>query len=245
MPSRRHQIDLPHRIHQKPGLGKLLPFATEKKQVSPWKSMGKNENLHRGHRGLKRGRVTNFCRRFFFPNPCEFTISICTKDGSKAFCSRTHRPLLHEHSFLWLFDSQLATRVFSACCQCPEVWQPATHALYVIKSSDTQVSTAIHRPNLEPATTRPYTKSDKNNQKYRIHGRKPKSYLVLPSFHSQISYLHIIHDLQSLFVHSSFCHSTDNAAKADAVGLLLFALVFAGQNGSSFTSTWGIMTVSK
>ena len=168
MPNRRHQIDLPHRIHQKPGLGKSLPSNRQKQQVS-WKSMEKARIYIGVIGGWKGGGLTTSVE-FFFPNPCEFTISICAKDGSKAFCSRTHEPLLHEHSFLWLFDSQLATRVFSACCQCPEVWQPATHALYVIKSSDTQVSTAIPRPNLEPATTRPYTKSDKNNQKYRIHG---------------------------------------------------------------------------
>ena len=126
--------------------------------------------------------------------------------------------------FSGLFDSQLAIpRVCSACCQCPEVWQPATHALYVIKSSDTQVSTAIHSQTLNQQQRDPTPKVTKIPNTWPVI---PKSYLVLPSFHLQISDLHIIHDLQSLFVHSSFCHSTDNAAKADAVGLLLFALVF-------------------
>lgn len=32
------------------------------------KKHGKSKNLHRGHRGLKRGRVNNFCR-VFFPKP--------------------------------------------------------------------------------------------------------------------------------------------------------------------------------
>lgn len=86
----------------------------------------------------------------------------------------------------------------------------------------------------QPSTAKPWTSNNETlHQKWQKSSKIPntwpvipKSYLVLPSFHLQISDLHIIHDLQSLFVHSSFCHSTDNAAKADAVGLLLFALLF-------------------
>lgn len=192
MPSRRHQIDLPHRIHQKPGLGKLLPFATEKKQVSPWKSMGKNENLHRGHRGLKRGRVTNFCRRFFFPNPCEFTISICTKDGSKAFCSRTHRPLLHEHSIslaLWL-----ATRDPGVFCLLPVSRSLAASNTCIIRDQILRYSSIHSHPQTKPWTSNNETLHQKWQKQSKIPNTWPKTQILscstkfplanlLPSYH--------------------------------------------------------------
>ena len=122
---------------------------------------GKKENLHRGHRGLKRGRVTNFCR-VFFPKPLwiyNFNMR-----------QRWFQGILFTYSWAlatWTLFSLalwLATRdspVFSACCQRPEVWQPATHALYVIKSSDTQVSTAIHSQTLNQQQRDPTPKVTK------------------------------------------------------------------------------------
>ena len=128
------------------------------------KKHGKNENLHRGHRGVKRGRVTNFCR-CFFPKPLwiyNFNMHQRWFEGipftySSALATWTLFSLA-----LWL-----ATRdspgVF---CLLPVSRSLAASSTCIICDQILRYS-SIHshpQPNLEPATTRPYTKSDKNTE---------------------------------------------------------------------------------